>query len=364
MAPRSAPRPASAPDPDTAAQPTARVGVLTGYRRVVTRLGGDPAALLARRGLPPDALDDPDVWMPYAVLVDLLEDAARALGRPDFGLELAEHQGLLAALGPAALIARHAEDVASTLGALGSWMTIAQTRAVFFDVDRLPSGDGRLRWRLRLPRRADSPQVNELNHAICLRVLESLRGRSFRPREVRFVHAAPADRTRLHAVFGERLRFRAEHNEIRIAAADMDARNPHSDAAMRELARGYVQRLGRRHGGPPDTVGRCADLIAQLLSTRNCTLESVAEDLDLHPRTLQRRLAEAGTDFRTLLERERRTFAVQYLADPELPLVRVATRLGYADQPTFTRAFRGWFGETPAAMRRRLQADGDDAASA
>ncbi|MEE4300163.1 MAG: helix-turn-helix domain-containing protein [Pseudomonadales bacterium] len=112
----------------------------------------------------------------------------------------------------------------------------------------------------------------------------------------------------------------------------------------------------RARGRPADTVSRCADLVAQLLPTRGCDLAAVAAALELHPRTLQRRLRAAGADFRSVLERERRTFALRYLADPELPLVRIAGRLGYADQPTFTRACAGWFGVTPAVMRERLLA--------
>lgn len=340
--------------------PVARVGAMTGFRRVVDRLGGDHAALLAEFGLASHALDDPDAWISYTAAVDLLERAAEVLEREDFGLELAEHQGLLAALGPAAFIARHSETVESTLQALAGWLDIVQSRAVSFEVDRTEEGSGRLRWRLRLPGRARSAQTNELNQAICIRILQNLRGRSFRPLEVRFVHARPADETRLRALFGPNLRFEAEHNEIRIAAADMDAANPQSDPALRELARGYVARLGRARGGPSDTISRCANLVAQLLPTRRCSLAAVAEDLELHPRTLQRRLRAAGTDFRSVLERERRTFALRYVADPDLPLVRIAGRLGYADQPSFTRAFGDWFGTTPAVMRRRLL-DGDEA---
>lgn len=343
-----------APDGARPDGPASRVGVMSGFRRVVDRLGGDHRVLLAEFGLAPDALDDPDAWLPFVTAVDLLERAAEVLDRPDLGLELAEHQGLLAALGPAAFIARHSETVESTLRALGGWLDAVQTRGVSFEVDRTDEGSGRLRWRIRLPLRAGAAQTNELNHAICLRILQNLRGRDFRPLEVRFVHEQPRSDARLRQLFGPRLRFGAAYNEIRIAAADMDAPNPQSDPALRELAQGYVGRLVRARGRPADTVSRCADLVAQLLPTRGCDLAAVAAALELHPRTLQRRLRAAGTDFRSVVERERRTFALRYLADPELPLVRISGRLGYADQPTFTRACGIWFGHSPAVMRERL----------
>lgn len=40
------------------------------------------------------------------------------------------------------------------------------------------------------------------------------------------------------------------------------------------------------------------------------------------------------------------------LADPDLPLTRIAAEAGFADQAHFTRVFRRFFGLTPAAWRR------------
>ncbi|HSG90946.1 MAG TPA: AraC family transcriptional regulator ligand-binding domain-containing protein [Pseudomonadales bacterium] len=340
----------------------ARVGVLAGYRRVVQRLGGDPGALLRGFGLDPEALDDTEAWYPYADMIDLLEYTAAELGRVDFGIELAAHQGLLATLGPVALLAQYSDTVADTMRALGSWLVVVQTRATAMEVDRDAQGNGRIRWRIRLPGRERCAQVNELNQAILQRILESLRGERFRALGVTFTHAPPLDLAPLEACFGPRLAFRGEVNELRVAAADMDARNPQADPLLRELTAGYVRRLAPEGSGSP-LQGRVSALIRQLLPTGHCSLEVLADALRTHPRTLQRRLQDEGTDFRTLLEGQRRSFAMEYVSDPEQPLVHIAQRLGYADQPTFTRAFQRWFGQPPGAVRRAsLRGDGHDRA--
>lgn len=79
--------------------------------------------------------------------------------------------------------------------------------------------------------------------------------------------------------------------------------------------------------------------------------------LGVSERTLQRRLAELGRSFSDVVEDFRREEAARLLATPGLPLVEVVSRLGYAEQTSFTRAFRRWTeavrrapGETP---RRR-----------
>jgi len=77
----------------------------------------------------------------------------------------------------------------------------------------------------------------------------------------------------------------------------------------------------------------------------------IARLLGMSERTLQRRLAETGDSYSELLQSFRRTEAMRLLADTDLTLLEVAARLGYAEQTSFTRAFRRWSGATPAAWR-------------
>ena len=75
--------------------------------------------------------------------------------------------------------------------------------------------------------------------------------------------------------------------------------------------------------------------------------------LSLSPRSLQRRLGEASLKFQDLLDAVRRDLACVYLRDASLSALDVALLLGYAEQSSFTRAFRQWFGTTPSAWRKR-----------
>jgi AraC-like DNA-binding protein len=42
-----------------------------------------------------------------------------------------------------------------------------------------------------------------------------------------------------------------------------------------------------------------------------------------------------------------------YLKDPNLSLTEIAFLLGYSEQSAFTRAFRGWQGESPGSYRSK-----------
>jgi AraC-like DNA-binding protein len=86
-------------------------------------------------------------------------------------------------------------------------------------------------------------------------------------------------------------------------------------------------------------------------------LERIARRLGMGGRTLQRRLAERGLVWKTVVEDVRRELALQYLHEPTLPLSQVAFLLGYSELSAFYRAFRRWTGSTPAEYRRRAKAE-------
>ncbi|HEX8953322.1 MAG TPA: helix-turn-helix transcriptional regulator, partial [Polyangia bacterium] len=83
------------------------------------------------------------------------------------------------------------------------------------------------------------------------------------------------------------------------------------------------------------------------------SVEEVAAQLRVSSRTLKRRLAELGTSYSAILDRERKRRALALLRTTTLTMDEVAERLGYSDVANFGRAFRRWTGSSPAATRRR-----------
>ena len=73
--------------------------------------------------------------------------------------------------------------------------------------------------------------------------------------------------------------------------------------------------------------------------------------LKLSLRTLQRRLEQAGTSFAEVLESVRHQVALHYVNETNAPLAEVAFTLGYADMPSFLRAFKRWTGKRPSELR-------------
>ncbi|AMD02681.1 AraC family transcriptional regulator [Halomonas chromatireducens] len=84
------------------------------------------------------------------------------------------------------------------------------------------------------------------------------------------------------------------------------------------------------------------------------SVQDVAAALHMSVRTLSRRLAAEGTHFQAVKDEFRRDFAIQALTRTERPLLGISDDLGFEDLACFSRAFKAWTGNSPAAYRRAI----------
>lgn len=82
-------------------------------------------------------------------------------------------------------------------------------------------------------------------------------------------------------------------------------------------------------------------------------IERVAQRLNMHPRTLQRRLREDGEAFGEIQDRCRYEAAVIHLKQQHTDLESISERLGFSDRQNFTRAFKRWTGVSPREFRKQ-----------
>jgi AraC-like DNA-binding protein len=81
------------------------------------------------------------------------------------------------------------------------------------------------------------------------------------------------------------------------------------------------------------------------------SIDDAAKAMGISRRTLQRRLALRGLDWRGLVERFRFHDAIRLTAESDIKLTDLAHELGYTDQANFGRAFRRWTGVSPSSYR-------------
>ncbi len=97
-------------------------------------------------------------------------------------------------------------------------------------------------------------------------------------------------------------------------------------------------------------------MIHNRLPFGDCSLEVVAKQLAVSPRTLQNRLSEQATTFKQLVDELRRGIAQQQLLQSHVPISQLCDLLGYSDQTAFSRAFKRWFGVSPREWQKTNKA--------
>ncbi len=172
------------------------------------------------------------------------------------------------------------------------------------------------------------------------------------PLQVEFTYPAPKDTAMYERVLRCRCVFGAPRWRISWRLAD--ANRPFV-AANRELARANDQILDRalKSLAPDTLVARVKQAMIEELPSGTPSEESIAHDLAMSGRSLQRRLAEESTSFKELLAEVRRELAREYVRDPAIPVTEISFLLGFSDVSSFSRAFKRWFGRSPAAARQR-----------
>jgi len=103
-----------------------------------------------------------------------------------------------------------------------------------------------------------------------------------------------------------------------------------------------------------DFAGSLRQLLEPYLLDGYPDIAFMAEIAGCSVRTLRRRLAECETTYSETVERVRINAAIEAMEDSDKKLVDIAIDLGYAEQSSFSRAFRRWCGVSPMAFRRTL----------
>lgn len=328
-----------------------RSAALSAYEPLARGLGLDVPALLSRFGLPLQALRDPDLLVSYPAFIELLEHSAGAARCPDFGLRLAQSQGI-ANLGPVAVLLRQAATVGDALG-LASRYLFLHSPALQLTTEAVPGRPHEVRVVFDIAGidLAVRPQITGLSLGMICHGLQALTGARVRPRGVTVPHAPVAPEAAYRDAFGCAVRFAAPAAAVHIDVSALAVVVSPADAPVKALALDCLTQLG----GHPEArlADRVRRVVRKFLGTGRSGHADVAWALSMQPRTLQRRLAEEGVTFERLVDEVRKARFLELIALRAGPgLTQIAHILGYAEASVLTRSCRRWFGVTPKALRR------------
>lgn len=331
-----------------------RVDGLRQYPEVVARLGGNPDRLLAKVNINPAVLRDRHAVIPYRALVALLERSACELKCPDFGMRLAIAQGGLKVLGPLEFAMRNSRTLREAFQYCATHPQVYST-ASRMRLDSAPTAATPFyQFEILLPR--VPPHVQAVERALLLTQLiarEITQGRAA-AREIWFKHKPRIPLSLYREYFGVNVRFGQPMDGMLFTSAALDLPIPNIDAQLYELTTHFIEQRFPSIDAP--LALRVRTIVERLLLDGDCNYSKLAARLDMHPRTLQRRLRAAGASFESIKDGVRRDVALRYLTQTALPLTRVAQLLGYSDTSALSRSCDRWFSVPPRRLREGVVA--------
>lgn len=198
--------------------------------------------------------------------------------------------------------------------------------------------------------REGTHHIMDFTLATACAAMRALCGPKWAPTEAHLAHRAPADSRPYRNFFKAPVHFDASRTALLFPASWLDDRVVGANPSMRKRIEQAIADMLQQQDIELTAKVRRA-LFAQMTQD-DVSIDGVARLLSLHKRTLNRRLAEKGTSFATLLGEVRFQIACQLLAETELPFTDVAAELNYTDASAFSRAFSSWARMSPSAWRR------------
>ena len=97
------------------------------------------------------------------------------------------------------------------------------------------------------------------------------------------------------------------------------------------------------------------ELISMGLASGNVNIDVIGHSLGLHPRKLQRLLAQESLSYSQILDSVRHQHARQYITRTQFDMTSIAYMLGYKNLATFSRECKKWFGMSPIKLRKMIK---------
>jgi AraC-like DNA-binding protein len=303
--------------------------------------GADVRRLAREAGIPGWLLSDDEARVPSHSVFRLWELAEHALGDPHAGLAAVRDVHLPTGL-------HLLQYLFSTAGTLRDGLRASS------EYSYLNSTNGRLRVETETGSDVTYSYTNALDggrgEELYLQLIIAGFCRSAQlstgwpvvPLRVGFSQAAPTSHREFTDALGtSRIDFGTPVTTITFRTGDLELPMLGADPALARLLRRYAALLPVPP--PPSWREHFQGLVAQAIQQGTPSLDTLARQLSVSRRTLQRQLAEHGTTWRAELDAARQRIAARASGEGTRDITRLARQLGYAD-PRAARRFLRRFG--------------------
>jgi AraC-like DNA-binding protein len=325
--------------------PFVRANAFAPFIEFLREVGCPVERRLGEARMPPGMLEIPEALVPLASGYRFLELTALREGIEDVGVIVGQRLSAFdlgtygAALQEASTVHEYLQLGSALMGvhstATTIWLRHEPGRLRVGQTHRGPAGPGRC--------------IGDLfTLVITLNMLRRFIGPTWCPIELKLMTGSESMLGSQEAFGDARIITGQPYTSFTIATPDLERRI--------SVAPGFAARrpkipLAVSANIPVDFQASLEQLIVALMPDGGPSIRVAAEVAGLSPRTLQRRLAKAGTSYSELVADVRLRMAKQWLAGSSMSIAEIAASLGYREASNFARGFRSRTGLSPTAYR-------------
>lgn len=315
--------------------------------KVIESYNLDPEPFFRKARIDPRLMNDPQARFSLSAIDSIYNDLYETIKDPCMGLKLADlwHPSHLSSLGYAWLAS---SSLHTALNRLSRYVRIINDAISI----QLEENEGNMIISISSEDREVPAYYHaDASSAIILSMCRVNYGEELNPVSVSFKHSVTECSGEYFRFFRCPVEFDAEENRIVFTSEVVNKRlissNPQLAQINDQVMINYLARLDKN-----DIVQQVKVAIIDQLPSGNVTDDSVSEAIYTSKRSLQRKLNEQGTTFKTILTEVRKDLACKYIYDRNLTLTEISFMLGFSEMSSFSRAFKRWTGESPKEFRK------------
>ena len=146
------------------------------------------------------------------------------------------------------------------------------------------------------------------------------------------------------------IEFNSPVNHLYFDPVLLESELLNADPVSAQMSEELCRQAMERQGAERDLISDIRRILTRTPG-RFPSMERVAEELQISPRSLRRGLSEQGCAFQGLLDDVRKNLAIDYLQSSSIPLDDIAALVGFTEYNNFRKAFKRWTGNPPSYYR-------------
>ena len=312
----------------------------------------DVNQLFAECDIENEELEHPHSQIPLTRYLRFLNKATLQTNEPLLSIKLAKSVGveLLGALGFLCFVSPSVKDLLSALCDYqnllqeSTTMTLTRTDDYFrFGYEVYGTGD------------IDIRKDVEFSLAFTTQLVRLYSNNKIKPIRICFRHSPAVPIAHYERLLSVPCYFEQEHNEIHLSLPDIKYQSHRHDPSLYQILKDYLDSDLIDKNLNISFSDQVRKTIIDHLQGKPLNAPQVAQLLGISKATLNRRLHQEQTTFKSILDDVQYEIARKYLNGSRQNINQISQLLGFSSAAAFTRAFVKWSkGTTPKDYRKRL----------